>query len=217
MPSIVLAQFSDEEGRLGEGQDVQSIGRQCTKLHFMVFTLKHYKLLELRTQGMGVPQLKESQLKKYQYLFQQFSVSIKMMNCNLGFEFHKKLKRCQCSPLILHHDGVDCNFSTWSIKRKEGKWLLTTNEHSSSTPYTGIIIHNHCPYDYCKADSNSLTFHLETPDDQCAFSRSGMLCRACQANLSQVLGTSRCRECSNIMLIAVIPAAIFLEFYWWHC
>ena len=133
-----------------------------------------------------------------------------MMNCNLGFEFHENLKRCQCSPLILNHDGVDCNFSTWSIKRKEGKWLLTTDEHSSSTPYTGIIIHNHCPYDYCRTDSNSLTFHLETPDDQCAFNRSGMLCGACQANFSQVLGTSRCRECSNIMLIAVIPATIFL-------
>ena len=72
VPSIVLAQFSDEEGKLGEGQDVQSVGRQCTKLHFTVFTLKHYKLLELRTQGMGVPQLTESRLKGYQYLFQQF-------------------------------------------------------------------------------------------------------------------------------------------------
>ena len=210
VPSVVLAQFSDEEGSLGEGQDVQSVGRQCTKLHFTVFTSQHYKLLELRTQGMAVPQLKEFDLIKYQYLFQQLSVSINMMNCNFGFEFHENLKRCQCSPLILHHDGVDCDFSTWSIKRKEGKWLLTTNEYSSSTPNTGIIIHNHCPYDYCRTDSNSLTFHLETPDDQCAFNRSGVLCGACQANLSQVLGTSKCRECSNIMLIAVIPATVLL-------
>ena len=120
------------------------------------------------------------------------------------------MKSCQCSPLILDHHGVDCNFSTWSIKREEDKWLLTTNEHTNFTPYTGIIIHNHCPYDYCRIDADSLTFHLETPDDQCAFNRSGVLCGACRANLSQVFGTSKCRECSNIMIISVIPATILL-------
>ena len=73
VPSIVLAQFSDEEGSLEEGQDVQSVGRECTKLHFTVFTSKHYKVLELRTTGIGVPQfmtdkefhLKESHFKEY--------------------------------------------------------------------------------------------------------------------------------------------------------
>ena len=220
VPSIVLAQFSDEEGSLEEGQDVQSVGRECTKLHFTVFTSKHYKVLELRTTGIGVPQfmtdkeshLKESHFKEYQHLFQKFSVSIRMMNCNLGFVFHKNSKSCQCSPLILYHDGVECDLSTWSIKRKGEKWLLTTNEHSNFIPYTGIIIHDHCPYDYCRIDADSLTFHLETPDEQCTFNRSGVLCGACQANLSQVFGTSRCKECSNniIMLISVIPATIFL-------
>ncbi|WP_435777552.1 hypothetical protein, partial [Salmonella enterica] len=100
--------------------------------------------------------------------------------------------------------------STWSIKREEEKWLLTTDEHSNFIPHTRIIIHDHCPYDYCRTDTDSLTFHLETPDDQCAFNHSGVLCGACQANLSQVFGTSKCRECSNIMLLAVIPATILL-------
>ena len=54
----------------------------------------------------------------------------------------------------------------------------------------------------------SLSFQLEFPDDQCAFNRSGILCGACQRNLSQVLGTSRCKECSNIMVLALAPGVI---------
>ena len=40
VPSIVTASFTDEEGHLGESQDVQSVGKQCTKLKFTVFTAK---------------------------------------------------------------------------------------------------------------------------------------------------------------------------------
>ena len=70
------------------------------------------------------------------------------------------------------------------------------------------MIHDNCPYDYCQVDNNSQAFKLEFPDDQCAFNRSGILCGACQENLSQVLGTSRRRMCSNIYLIAVVPSII---------
>ena len=70
----------------------------------------------------------------------------------------------------------------------------------------GIIFHDFCPFDYCQTDS--LSFHLETPDDQCAFNRSGILCGACQANLSQVLDTSICKKCSNKMLAVIIPVIL---------
>ena len=42
----------------------------------------------------------------------------------------------------------------------------------------GVLIHKHCPFDYCKADSFNL--NLEDPDEQCAFNCSGILCGACQ-------------------------------------
>ena len=72
---------------------------------------------------------------------------------------------------------------TWKIIKKllsEYRWL-----HAASN--TTIIIHDHFPYDYCQGDISSLNFHLETPDKQCVFSRSGILCGACLASLSQVL------------------------------
>ena len=48
---------------------------------------------------------------------------------------------------------------------------------------------------------------MEYPDEQCAFSRSGVLCGSCQQNLSHVLGTSNCKECSSNFLL-LIPVFI---------
>ena len=67
----------------------------------------------------------------------------------------------------------------------------------------GVLIHKHCPFDYCKADSFNL--NLEDPDEQCAFHRSGILCGACQHNLSHVFGTSACRECSSLWALLWVP------------
>ena len=104
--------------------------------------------------------------------------------------------------------------NTFMIQRIEGRWLYVTEDHKYVTLNTGIIIHDNCPYDYCQTDVSSLIFNLETPDDQCAFIRTGVLCRACQANLSQdlVFGTSRCKECSGELILAVIPATIIAGF-----
>ena len=73
-----------------------------------------------------------------------------------------------------------------------------------------IVIHDYCPYDYCRTDINSLTIHLdpESTDEQCAYGRSGVLCGACRANYSQMLGTVRCIECSQTMLPVIFLASI---------
>ena len=50
---------------------------------------------------------------------------------------------------------------------------------------------------------------MKHPDEQCALSRSGVLCGSCQQNLSHVLGTSNCKKCSShfLLLILVFIAA----------
>ena len=216
VPSIVLAQFNDEEGRLGEGQDVQNVGRECTVLQFTIYSSKTFKKLDLKVQQIGVPGINfyppSSLPPYYTLLYQRLSLAIYLRKCPYGFTFHQTSKECQCLHLFNHHKGVGCYFKNGSfgLTRSKDKWMLTTFKHTSNHNIQGMLIHNHCPYGYCRRDGDSLTFHLETPDDQCAFNRSGILCGACQANLSQVLGTSRCKECSNDML-AVIIIVVFLS------
>ena len=64
----------------------------------------------------------------------------------------------------------------------------------------------HCPFDYCLP--HSLHLNLSTPDSQCQFHRSGLLCGQCQQGLSAVFGSSQCKYCSNVYLLIIIPIAI---------
>ena len=59
-----------------------------------------------------------------------------------------------------------------------------------------------------------LTHHtrlnFSTPNLQCQYSRSGLMCGQCQQGLSTVFGSSQCQHCSssNYYLFLIIPFAI---------
>ena len=72
--------------------------------------------------------------------------------------------------------------------------------------YPGVIAHPCCPFDYCKTDNESLLIRLEEPDELCAFNRAGILCGGCKTGFSIVQGSSRCKTCSNLMVLAIIPS-----------
>ena len=55
---------------------------------------------------------------------------------------------------------------------------------------------------------HDLSLNLSTPDDQCANNHSGTLCGKCQPGLSQVLGTSNCKNCSSLWLFLLLPFAL---------
>jgi predicted outer membrane repeat protein len=214
VPSVVTAEFSDGEGRLGEGQSIQGAGRECTALKFAIFSIKKSKTLNLKVRDVEFQTLKNLHRllegSKHQFLTQQLSVSVALQMCPLGFLFNSFSKTCSCLQSINLHSGVQCDYSTYRISKTKHKWLSATFEHNN-TQHHGVIIYDQCPYDYCQiqTDADPLFFHLEFPDDQCAFNRSGVLCGACQTNFSHVLGTSRCLKCSNLPLLAIIPGVLF--------
>ena len=65
--------------------------------------------------------------------------------------------------MIDSHSGVGCELKTYSITRDKHHWIHATSY--SNNQYNGqtIVIHDHCAYDYCRDNTDSLTFHLETP------------------------------------------------------
>ena len=74
-----------------------------------------------------------------------------------------------------------------------------------------ILIHDQCPFDYCKTESAKIT--LQNTDPQCEHKRSGILCGRCQSGLSLVFHSSRCKKCSNAyisLLLVFIPAGFIL-------
>ena len=73
---------------------------------------------------------------------------------------------------------------------------------------TGYIIHD-CLFDYCTERPVNISLNSsQQRDRQCAFNRSGVLCGECQQGLSLVLATSKCKECSNIYLLLLLPFAL---------
>ncbi|MCG8623379.1 MAG: hypothetical protein MJE68_15475, partial [Proteobacteria bacterium] len=83
-----------------------------------------------------------------------------------------------------------------------------TTIHTIEDENPGIIAHQHCPFDYCRRDKKSLSIRLEEQDDQCAFDRAGILCGGCKAGLSVILGSSKCKKCTDRLVVLLIPSLI---------
>ena len=118
---------------------------------------------------------------------------------HLGFvEINKK---CECDPMIVSYGITKCDINYQTVMRPANTWIIATVQIPYSYHITG-----HCPFHYCLPHSSHLNF--STPNSQCQFNRSGMLCGHCQQGLSTVFSSSHCQQCSNIRLVIIIPIAI---------
>ena len=184
-------------GRLKEGQAEQRVGNQCTELEFNVFSQDSYAKVELYADGpcgnFGISR-------------QTFSVIFLPCTCPIGFQHTQSQIDCECvcDKKLLHYHITNCSPETGTIQLENDIWVGMAN----STNETKYIIQR-CPFDYCKEKPVNISLNSsQERDRQCAFSRSGVLCGECQQGLSLVLATSRCKECSNIYLLLIIPFAL---------
>ena len=205
IPATVRAEFEvrsyeivDDLHKLQEGQ------KKCTILKYAIKSPNKEEAMLVTVDKHYLPNLNvnrgEKQTSVYNDLsLDDFRVIIHLKNCSLGFQFESKLNICVCHYDLVNR-GIECNTTTHTVDRKGQQWI------SASTTKDRIVIHDHCPLDFCKAEHLSL--NLTTPNDQCSFSHSGVLCGACQFGLSQVLGTSNCKKCSNVWLLITLPFAL---------
>ena len=138
VPTTVNVLETPNEGSLSAGQDVQSVGRQCTILQFTVNTLRLDYKLKLRLQDADIFESTVNQLlkkklpPKFHILFQQLNIMITLEPCLLGYEVSRSLKKCLCSSIIDSHSGVSCNLEIDSIMRDKHHWLYATSNISNS-------------------------------------------------------------------------------------
>ena len=136
----------------------------------------------------------ETVLQKYTVLLQP---------CPAGFSLHPQ-GYCRCDPILSSHipSLTTCDIDHQTIPRPANTWISAHTVNNSHYYYVSL----HCPFDYCLPHSSQL--NLSTPDSQCQFNRSGVMCGQCQRGLSTVFGSSQCKNCSDIYLIIIIPIAI---------
>ena len=137
-------------------------------------------------------------------------VSIHLLGCPPGFTLTGQ-HRCDCDKRILKN-LLSCDINSQTVNRYGNIWV---NASFSGNTSNGVIVHKHCPFEYCKPEQ--LDVNLTHPETQCAFDHYGTLCGACKPNFSLALGGSKClSQCSNkylLLLIVFVLAGFALVFF----
>ena len=170
-------------GELGGQQDIQELGNTCGNLTYSVRSLQSSIQFYLLVTATSDPQ--------------PATLFVSFLPCPLGFNLSGEPPECACMPQ-LREPGVKCDINKQLIHRPASLWI---GNYSNE-----VVVHTNCPFDYCRPEDNEISLYKQ--DQQCAFNRSKVLCGACQSGLSLALGSSRCKQCSNIYILLLIPFAL---------
>ncbi len=182
---------------LRENELIQRIGGACTDLHFTINSPDDFGEVALFAEG---PCSGEGTT--------QYSLPVSFLPCPVGFEL--SFSECICLRKLQRYTNT-CNVQDGTIERSGDFWISAVMEENISSE--SLIIHPHCPLDYCRSDDAAFYVDPTTPDQQCVFGRSGTLCGACKPTLSLALGSNHCLPCSNkylALLVAFVIAGIAL-------
>ena len=75
-----------------------------------------------------------------------------------------------------------CDINTQRFMRMGSVWIGMGSDEA-------LLTHMHCPNAYCKLQETEV--NLTSPDVQCAFGHSGVLCGGCESGLALMLSSSR--------------------------
>ena len=132
-------------------------------------------------------------------------INVKLYSCGFGFTFDMQEQICACDTK-LESLGIFCNSEMQEIIVPDGLWI---------GPFRDDVVVHECIFRYCQPGEQSIV--IQSPDDskvnfdvQCdaSMNRAGFLCGSCRAGYSAVLGSRRCRQCSNwyILLFPIFIA-----------
>ena len=206
VPANIQIEFNETSNAIVKADEyIQSVGRNCTTLTYTFMFMEQYEIITLQVITTNRNPMTEMNLK----------ILLLFKNCTLGFSFAYENNTCVCNKVLTDHD-IECDIETLTVKRPSPKWVNATFDHLLSSDQSGIIVHDHCSYDYCEASINGAiqSLNLNYPDQQCAFHHSGTLCGGCQTNFSQALGTNKCKMCTNarfsliVLIIALAGIAL---------
>ena len=119
---------------------------------------------------------------------------VQLLPCPLGFAFKHWI--CDCDPLLNSYTEK-CIIHDQTVKRLSSHWI-TGNTSNNDTKY---LVADSCPIGYC---SHNMMVNVHWPDSQCQQHRTGPLCSHCAPGYSVVLGSSRCKKCTNTYLVLIL-------------
>ena len=175
---------------------IQLRSKQCQALEYTINL--NGKWCELTLEATAISVNESATIIPWRELY-----TITLQPCPIGFTLHP-LGYCQCDPILSSHIPLltTCDIDHQTIPRPASTWISAHTINNSHSYHVSL----HCPFDYCLPHSSPL--NLSTPDSQCQFNRSDVLCGHCQRGLSIVFGSSQCKHCSSIYLLIIVPLGI---------
>ena len=191
IPGIIRAVFhlfSGTNATIPGFPNIKSIGGTCTDLQYTIFSQDAAGELILYAEGpcgdMGI-------------LSQ--SINVTFRDCPDGFFLAQT--ECVCEKRLQEFTKI-CNVTDQTVQRSGEFWFHLL--YSNGT-YEGLILHPHCPFDYC--EDKTVDNPINNTDVQCTHGHSGILCGSCKSGLSIALGSSHCLDCSDAYLALILPFA----------
>jgi len=152
VPAVVQAFFTGMHGNtsLAQFQDTQNVQTDCTDLYYQMHSSVVNKTGNLVLYADG-PCATDGNLLK---------LSLQFLPCPPGFRLNSSEMICGCEPRLQKYT-TRCNITERTLTREGEFWVGYDN-------YTqALILHTHCPFDYCKPAANHLSFSLNSSDLQC--------------------------------------------------
>ena len=141
----------------------------------------------------------------------QVEIEVHVVECPLGFTYNEASRQCGCSQELTERN-VECDSTNLILRVPTGVWVGPVD---SSTFAVAGCIRGLCePGDTnISVRNNSLDFDLQCRQ---GLNRGGVLCGSCLDGYSNVLGSLRCRKCSNqsaaILLLFLLLGALLIAF-----
>ena len=142
VPSTITDQYvSDDGATFRDFQSTQTSNPTCTELYYTIFSQKETEVIELYAEGTcgaeGIP----------------LSVNVILLDCPIGFTLNSS-NQCVCDERLQRYTN-SCNIDNGEISRvaSDDFWVGVDNTNGTE----GLILHPHCPFDYCTIDTVRFT------------------------------------------------------------
>ena len=201
VPGVVHSSFrnGDSTASLGSLQESQTVNVVCTLLNYSIFSTNSAATLIL--------------FASFEFWDNETAqLVVFLRQCPPAFVLSPVSRRCKCAPILAHHHA-NCYIDNQTILRPPMTWIgyYHNNSTDNTVNQSGVLFHQHCPFDHCVSDLTYLT--INNTDTQCVFNHSGILCGGCKPGLSLTLGRPLCQHCSNqyiALLVAFAGAGVAL-------
>ena len=124
-------------------------------------------------------------------------INVTIESCPIGLLLVNDTCVCRSE---LNTPPISCDINTQIITRDGDMWIGFKSNSDC------LIVYQNCPFDYC--NDNIIHFKLTSPNVQCLYNRSGLLCGQCTEGLSLMIGSNKCGQCTNGYLALIIPFAV---------